>query len=341
MNFYGVTTKLRELLRADINVNTVTYGELDEVALNKFTTYPLAHFNISNVTQGKSNVYDIQLLVMDVLDQSKDTDKEFIRNNNLHDVLNSQEQVGMRLLELLVRGDLRSEGFMLSGSPSFVPFIERFKDDVAGWEVTFSIEVNNEMDICGVDSFNTFIGNGYVNYQTKQAIASAIGISETEISDFTKEGSDIKFNIANPYTIQSSAFFNDRDITSYYDYDDLCTSLGTNAFSGARALENVRFYGVTNLSSSCLRFTHLKKVSFPSAVTSSQFFLRDCFVLAEVNLPLLTPIGQSSADNSCFTSARPGLIVRTNIANQTNNGGDPDGDLEYVTDTLGGTVIYL
>ena len=345
--FYSITTKLRELLKADINVNTVTYGELDENALDKHTTYPLAHFNISNVTRGKANTYDIQLLLMDILDQSKELDRDFIRNNNLHDVLNTQELVGMRLLELLERGDLRTEGFVLSGSPTFTPFIERFKNDVAGWEVTFQVQMPNDMDICGIDdtpeqTFNTLIGGGAINHPTKTDIANAIGILETEIEDFTVDGDDLKFNVLNPYQIQASAFIGDLDITSYMDYDGLVTSVGASAFFNCRELEVISMLSVVTLGQSSFRATHLKRASFPLATSIGNFCFRECFVLNDINIPsIVGQIGVSPSINNVFLNCRNGMTLTTSIAMSTNNGGLPDGDVQYVTDTLNGTVIYV
>ena len=49
-SFYDLTTKVRDILQSDINVNTVTFGDITEVDLNKQTIFPLSHIMINNVT---------------------------------------------------------------------------------------------------------------------------------------------------------------------------------------------------------------------------------------------------------------------------------------------------
>ena len=47
---YDIVDKLKDRLRTNPNVFTVTYGDLSEVDLNKTTIFPLSHLNITNVT---------------------------------------------------------------------------------------------------------------------------------------------------------------------------------------------------------------------------------------------------------------------------------------------------
>jgi hypothetical protein len=147
--FYDILNKVKELLEADNDVNTVTYGNFDETAMNKHTTYALSHFVVSDVTyNGSTSLVSISLYCMDIINQSKDAETTFAGNDNLHDVLNTQLAVITRLLEQLRRGDVRDDKYHLNGNPSLVPFQERFEDDVAGWECTFVIEIPNDMTIC-------------------------------------------------------------------------------------------------------------------------------------------------------------------------------------------------
>lgn len=347
--FYSITTKIRELLKADINVNTVMYGELDEVALNKHTTYPLAHFNISNVTRGKANTYDFQLLLMDVLDQSKETDKDFIRNNNLHDVLNTQELVGMRLLELLERGDLRTDGFVLSGSPTFTPFIERFMDDVAGWEVTFSVQMPNDMDICGVDetpplppgqTFNTVIGGLGRSVTTKTDLATLLGVSETIIDEFELDGVNIGCNFNSTYNIPDNCFNANLDIESYHDYSNYVDEIGFQAFRSATGLNDFTLEGASEAGTFAFYQTTIRRAVLPNAKIFNNVF-QGCVLLEYADIRSSDPIGTTASTNNVFTACRDGMELIANITTATNNGGNPDGDVDYVTTTLNGTVTYV
>ena len=151
--FYNLSNKIRETLQLDEFVNTVTYGDLMEVDLNKQTIFPLSHFMISGATM-QSNVWNfsVSLLCMDIVNESKNYANgipgEFRGNNNEQDVFNTQLAVANRLLELLLRGDLYADKYQLDGDPTLEPFVDRFENKLAGWTVTFNVLIPNDMTIC-------------------------------------------------------------------------------------------------------------------------------------------------------------------------------------------------
>ena len=152
--FYQFTTKIKDTLKLDPFVKTVTYGDIFQVDLNKQTIFPLSHLVVNNVTK-ESNVmrFNISILAMDLVDVSNDeTEDVFIGNDNTHDVWHTQLKVLDRLTELLRRGSIVSDGYQLDGNPTFEQFTERFENYLAGWTVTFDVIVGNDMTICDVGS---------------------------------------------------------------------------------------------------------------------------------------------------------------------------------------------
>jgi len=148
--FYNLTTKIKETLALDAFVNTVTYGDIFEIDLNKQDIFPLSHFIVNSATlNGSVWQFSISLLCMDIVDESKEdvTDK-FLGNDNEQDVLNTQMAVINRLLELLRRGDLYSELYQLEGSPTIEPFVDRFENKLAGWTLSMDVLIANNMTIC-------------------------------------------------------------------------------------------------------------------------------------------------------------------------------------------------
>ena len=128
--FYNITTKIKETLALDDFVNTVTYGDIFEIDLNKQDIFPLSHFIVNSATlNGSVWQFNMSLLCMDIVDESKEdvTDK-FLGNDNEQDVLNTQMAVINRLLELLRRGDLHTELYQLEGAPQIEPFVDRFEN---------------------------------------------------------------------------------------------------------------------------------------------------------------------------------------------------------------------
>ena len=148
--FYNLTTKIKETLALDAFVNTVTYGDIFEIDLNKQDIFPLSHFIVNSATlNGSVWQFNMSLLCMDIVDESKaDVTDKFIGNDNEQDVLNTQMAVINRLLELLRRGDLHTELYQLDGSPTIEPFVDRFENKLAGWTLTMDVLVINDMTIC-------------------------------------------------------------------------------------------------------------------------------------------------------------------------------------------------
>ncbi len=148
---YNIVDKLKDRLRTNPNVFTVTYGDITEVDLNKTTIFPLTHLNITNVVfNGSVMNFTLQILSLDIVDYNKDAPtKDVINgNDNLQDVYNSQLQVINDVIEQLRRGDMFSERLQLLEAPSAEPFKDRFENELAGWGVNITISMPNEISIC-------------------------------------------------------------------------------------------------------------------------------------------------------------------------------------------------
>lgn len=147
--FYEITTKIKDQLELDKFVNTVTIGDIFKVDLNKQTIFPLSHIIVNNVSyQGNILVYNVSILSMDIVDESKDMVTDiFLGNDNEQDVLNTQLSVANRFLEILRRGTLAND-YELIGNPNIEFFVERFENKLAGVTYTFDMATANTMTIC-------------------------------------------------------------------------------------------------------------------------------------------------------------------------------------------------
>jgi hypothetical protein len=148
--FYNLIDTLKEELKSIPFVNTVTYGDISDVDLNKQTIFPLTHFIVNNFNyQSNIVVFNISLLCMDIIDESKsDVTDVFVGNNNEQDIFNTQMNVIVRVLDKLKRGDLYSEKYQLEGQPSVEAFTDRFENKLAGWSCSFDVAIANDMSIC-------------------------------------------------------------------------------------------------------------------------------------------------------------------------------------------------
>ena len=148
--FYNVTKKLKDALNAEPFVNTVSYGSLDDVDLNKQTIFPLSYIIVNNCNVASNTMtFNISILAMDIVDESKDEVTDiFVGNDNEQDVLNTQLEVLNRVVAILQRGDLYTDLFQVDGAVGCEPFVDRFENKLAGWAATFDVLVKNDMTVC-------------------------------------------------------------------------------------------------------------------------------------------------------------------------------------------------
>ena len=148
--FYQVTQVIKDQLLADVNVNTVTTGDITRIDLSKQTMFPLSHLIVNNVGN-EDNIlrFSLSVLAMDVVNISKEEVVDiFLGNNNEQDILNTQLAVLNKLVQVLRGGTLHTDLYQLDGSPNFEPFYDRFENEMAGWALTFDVIIPNDISIC-------------------------------------------------------------------------------------------------------------------------------------------------------------------------------------------------
>ena len=148
--FYLLTETIKDQLLGDVNVNTVTTGDIYDIDLAKQSIFPLSHIIINNVTtQEQTLTFNISVLAMDIVDESKEPTTDVFRgNNNEQDILNTQLAVLNKLVMVLRKGTLYSDQYQLDGDATLEPFYERFYNRLAGWSATFNVFVKNDITIC-------------------------------------------------------------------------------------------------------------------------------------------------------------------------------------------------
>lgn len=148
--FYQITETIAGHLLKNVDVNTVTTGDIFDIDLSKQSIFPLAHIIVNSVTLQEQVIsFNITVMAMDIVDESKDATTDIFRgNNNEQDVLNTQLAVINELTMVLRRGDLHSNKFQLEGNPTLEPFYERFDNRLAGYAATMDVIIHNDIDRC-------------------------------------------------------------------------------------------------------------------------------------------------------------------------------------------------
>ena len=148
--YYQLTETIKEQLLQDININTVTTGDITNVNLNKQDIFPMGHIIVNSVTDEEQVLrFNITVLAMDIVDQSKEpTVDRFKGNNNEQDILNTQLAVLNRLIQRLRMGELYRDMYQIDSNPTLDPFFDRFENQLAGWSVSMDVLIYNDIYIC-------------------------------------------------------------------------------------------------------------------------------------------------------------------------------------------------
>ena len=148
--YYQLTETIKQQLLSDININTVSIGDITDVNLNKQDIFPLGHILINSVADEEQVLrFNITVIAADIVDQSKElTLDRFTGNNNEQDVLNTQLAVLNKLIQVLRKGQLYIDKYQLEGNPTCEPFYDRFENMLAGWSCTMDVLIHNDITIC-------------------------------------------------------------------------------------------------------------------------------------------------------------------------------------------------
>jgi hypothetical protein len=148
--FYQVTETIKTQLLSDPNVTTVTTGDITSIDLSKQTIFPLSHIMIDSVTIRDNTLdFSLSILAIDLVDVSKEPVVDvFIGNNNEQDILNTQLAVLNKLAQVLGRGQLYQDLYQLEGDPVLSPKFDFIENQLAGWEMTLQVSINNDISIC-------------------------------------------------------------------------------------------------------------------------------------------------------------------------------------------------
>jgi hypothetical protein len=148
--YYYVVKTLKDYLKSNDFINTVSIGDIFTIDLSKQTIYPLAHIivNSAQLTENTTSL-NLSILFMDLVDESKaEITDVWEGNDNEQDVLNTQLTIASKLTADLVRGNLYSNLIQVTGEPSAEPFVDRFENKIAGWTLTFDVTIPNDMTLC-------------------------------------------------------------------------------------------------------------------------------------------------------------------------------------------------
>jgi hypothetical protein len=149
-HFYKVVKLLRDILQADVLINTVIFARTEDKDLYKKKLYPLAHINPISSPYSNSTVREF-VFEIGVFEQrdinSENTETYFEGNDDLIDNYNVCDAVLNRLISTLSL--LNNEyGIELINVSNALPLVMKDTNLLDGFVVEITLQLPNNIDIC-------------------------------------------------------------------------------------------------------------------------------------------------------------------------------------------------
>ena len=146
-SLFALTDAIKQELDSNVLLNSVSYGDVDEIELLKTNKYPLAHVGISTGTISDStSTIEMSVIFIQQVDDVK-TQEDSFNDSELY-AQNNMLAAATRLVQVLKRGDLYAQGFQLEDDATVDFFGDRFTDKVAGVTVDMTVTIKNSASVC-------------------------------------------------------------------------------------------------------------------------------------------------------------------------------------------------
>jgi len=146
-SLFALTDAIKNELDSNVLLNSVTYGDVDEIELLKSNKYPLAHVGISTgtISDATSDI-NLSIIFIQQVDDVKEQEDSF--NDSELYAQNNMLSAATRLVQVLKRGDLYQQGFQLEEDATVEFFGDRFTDRVAGVTVDMTVTIKKQASVC-------------------------------------------------------------------------------------------------------------------------------------------------------------------------------------------------
>lgn len=147
MNQYTeLLTYIKQLGDADVFINTVTQGDVDQIDWNKGNILPLLHVSIDEArfTNGKTVIFTVSLACLQQRDDNRNeivSDKFWLQDNevdNHNETLASLNRIWTQMFR-----DFDENNYTASENPSLTKISYDKTNILDGWELIFDVELPN------------------------------------------------------------------------------------------------------------------------------------------------------------------------------------------------------
>jgi len=145
--YYELLDNLKASAEETNLVNMITQGDITAIDIQKNMRYPLVHIIVNNATfQNQTIRFNVDIICADILDVNKESVTDIFRgNDNEVDILNNTLTILNRMFEVFRRNP---NDFEIDTDATLNPFVMRFENGLAGWQLTFDVVTYSNMSIC-------------------------------------------------------------------------------------------------------------------------------------------------------------------------------------------------
>ena len=145
--YYELLDNLKASAEETNLVNMITQGDITAIDIQKNMRYPLVHVIVNNATfQNQTIRFNVDIICADILDVNKESVTDIFRgNDNEIDILNNTLTILNRMFEVFRRNP---NDFEVDTDATLNPFVMRFENGLAGWQMTFDVVTYSNMSIC-------------------------------------------------------------------------------------------------------------------------------------------------------------------------------------------------
>lgn len=139
ITYNGIIEYFSYVAKKHLQINSFSYGDIDEADLDKITEYPLLHVNLNNVSVEERTLnYDIGIMLVDLVSDSD-------RQENIKNATSNTLQILQDLQTEWLKGKkIVAENTKLTGSSLTCTPIEGLNNRLVGFSTSINIEGINE-----------------------------------------------------------------------------------------------------------------------------------------------------------------------------------------------------
>lgn len=179
ITYNGIIEYFKEVANKHLQINSFSFGDIDDADLEKIEEYPLLHVGVSGANIDERVIsYDINVMLIEIIDDKVD------RKDNEKFALSNTLQILQDLQTEFLKGSsiVTPETKLTGNALSCQPITGNYNNRVVGWSTLMTIEGANESEACNIPylpilswdyqtptpPIATLVSNGYTWYSATE-----------------------------------------------------------------------------------------------------------------------------------------------------------------------------